>query len=333
MTHPLAPYPSPEDRDREFSTLVDRLGGELRRYGESVEGRPLVAARIPQRGAGSAVGPSGDARGPRRVLSTGNIHGLEFVSGRVALGLLAALEHLAPLRSLRERAELWVIPCLNPDGYARVWEAEGQGPLARLRTNARGVDLNRNFPLPPGQLRRRLPGAGSPRPGAGTYRGPAALSEPETAALAALLAEVPFAAGTNGHCFMGRLIPPRVGATDEFEAYRALCRAFAGGQPTTRYPMLASRTFDTFTGELEDFQHHLHHTWAVCVETFPVGRSLAQHLRAPSWFWRFNPHVPEPWVKNDVPAIAAYFRAALDRGIHVPWSPLESPPVVSPESA
>jgi hypothetical protein len=77
---------------------------------------------------------------------------------------------------------------------------------------------------------------------------------------------------------------------------------------------LASRLFDTFTGEMEDFQDHVHRSWAVCVETFPVGRSLRQHLRAPSLFWRFNPRDPGPWVDNDVPGIAAYLHAALDLG-------------------
>jgi hypothetical protein len=306
MAHDLDPYPSPEGRDRELATLVEAAGGELRRYGHSVEGRPLLAARIPRLAGG---GP--DPPGPARVLCTGNIHGLEYVSSQVVLGLLRALEQLDSLRDLRRRAELWLIPCLNPDGYARVWERAGRGDLRTLRTNTRGVDLNRNFPLPPGAVRRPLPGAGSPRIGARTYHGPAPLSEPETRALADLLAEQRFAAGTNGHSFMGRLIPPRVRGSDDYRTYADLCRYFAEAQPRVAYPRLASRLLDTFTGELEDFQHHLHGTWAVCVETFPIARSLGQHLRAPSPFWRFNPRRPAPWVDNDVPGVAAFLHAAL----------------------
>jgi hypothetical protein len=303
MPEALHPYPSPEERDRQLVRQIERAQGELVTYGRSVQGRPLLAARVPQSSA-----PKPHAR----VLCTANIHGVEYVSSQVATGLLAALTIYEPLRRLRERAEIWVIPCLNPDGYARTWEAGGRGSLRDLRTNARGVDLNRNFPLPPNQRRRPWPGAGSPREGTRTFRGPHPLSEPETEALASLLADKPFRAGTNGHSFMGRVIPAHVVERAESRAYADLCRAFGQGQPRFSYRRLASRFFDTFTGELEDFQHHVHHTWSICVETMPVFESIRQHLRAPSLFWRFNPHEPGAWVDNDVPGIAAFLNAALD---------------------
>ena len=66
-----------------------------------------------------------------------------------------------------------------------------------------------------------------------------------------------------------------------------------------------------FTGEQEDHQHHVHGTWALTIEVFPVTASLRQHLRAPSTFWRFNPRRPETWVENDVPGIVAFFLEAL----------------------
>jgi hypothetical protein len=229
----------------------------------------------------------------------------------VALGLLARLDHAEPLRRLREHAEIWVVPCLNPDGYARTWERQGQGTVTELRPNARGVDLNRNFPLPEGRRRARLPGAGSTQPGAATYVGEAPLSEPETAALAALLDEARFTAATSGHCFAGALIPAHVEDEAAFARYRALCAAFAEAQPSVSYRRLSSRRFDTFTGELEDFHHHRFGTWAICVETFSLWASFRQHWRAPSAFWRFNPRDPEPWVSNDIVGIAAFLRAAV----------------------
>lgn len=306
--HPLAPYPSPEERTRTFESLIARAGGEVILYGQSVEGRPLLAGRLPQTGA--------DTPPRARVLSTANIHGVEYVSTQVVLGLAQAMalsnrDQDSP-RRLRARAEVWLIPSLNPDAYARVWEAQGQGDLKGLRTNAHGVDLNRNFPLPPGGQRKRRPGAGSSRTASATYRGPSPLSEPESKALADFLAARPFQAATNGHSFMGRLIPPYVSTSGDSRTYRDLCAAFARAQPAARYGRLAFPAVDTFTGELEDFQHHVHHTWAVCVETFPLARSFAQHLRAPSLFWRFNPRQPERWVANDVPGIVAFFHAALD---------------------
>lgn len=243
-----------------------------------------------------------------------NIHGPEFVSSAVALGLLAQCDRNPEILRLRARAELWVLPCLNPDGYAHVHARGGNGRLHELRPNAHGVDLNRNFPLPAGKKRRPFPGAGSSRPGAATYVGPSPLSEPESAALARLCREQRFAAVVSGHCFMGRVIPAHVEDGPTFATYRRLCQALADGQPQRRYGRLSSRFLDTFTGELEDYLHHDLGTWAVCLETFPWQASLRQHLVAPSVFWRFNPRDVQPHVDNDVAGVTAFFHAALDLG-------------------
>jgi hypothetical protein len=308
MRDDLAPYPDPAAREAELDELAARLGGELVVYGRSREDRPLRALRLPNPGA-------------PRVLCSANIHGIEYIAGRVALGLLHRLAAGDPeLTRLHARAELWVIPSLNPDGYARTWAAGGRGRLAALRANAAGVDLNRNFPRPGGAAASRLPGAGSDRPGDATYRGPHPLSEPETAALDALFAAQGFHASVNLHAFMGTVIPARVTDRAAYGTYAALCRTLAAAQPRVRYRRLAHRIFDTFTGEQEDHQHHAHGTWAVCLETFALRSTYAQHLRAPSVFWRFNPHDPAPWIANDVPGVTAYFHAALE---------LPPPPVTS----
>lgn len=297
----LAPYPSPEGRATEVAALAARVGGELVEYGTSVEGRPLVAVRVPS-----------TLSDRPRVFCGANIHGVEFIAGRVAIGLLRALADGAPrLVSLRSQAELWVVPSINPDGYARTFAAGGRGRLPHLRGNAHGVDLNRNYPRPGGAGPSWLPGAGSDRPGDATYRGPHPLSEPETAALDRLFRAQKFVAAANFHSFMGTLIPARVTDRRAYATYRRLCRTFRRAQPHHRYFRLASRIFDTFTGEQEDHQHHVHGTWAVCVETFTILASWRQHWRAPSVFWRFNPRDPAPWIENDVSGVCAYFAAAL----------------------
>ena len=304
MTAPLAPYLDPEARDARLRALVERERGELIEYGRSVEGRALLAASLPRLGSGGSRA---------RVLAAGGIHGPEYVGTAVVLALLERADRDPEIRRLRERAELWVIPCLNPDAYARVGARDGVGRVGELRPNAHGVDLNRNFPLPAGRRRLALPGAGSDRPGAATFVGSAPLSEPETAALARLLEQQRFVAATSSHSFMGTLIPAHVEDAAAAHTYRELCGAFAGAQVMKRYTRLASRWFDTFTGELEDYAHHHHGTWAVCVETFSLLATYRQHLRAPSLFWRFNPHDPAPWIDNDVPGITAFLHAALDR--------------------
>ncbi len=303
MSHaPLAPYRSPEQRRRHVRDVAGLGGGEVVPYGTSVEGETLEAVRLPS--------PTGATR---RVLCSANIHGPEWVGCEVALALLAAsADETSAAYALRREAELWVVPCLNPDGYGRTWARGGEGPLGLLRTNANGVDLNRNYPLPGGARRRAWPGAGSSHPGDATYVGPSPLSEPETAALDRLCGEQGFWASANLHSFMGTTIPAHVDDRACFRRYAALSRAFAAAQPHHRYRRLAARRFDTFTGEQEDHQHHVHDSWAVCVEVFPLLASYRQHWRAPSTFWRFNPHDPRPWIDNDLPAVIAWLRAALD---------------------
>jgi protein MpaA len=82
--------------------------------GQSYEGRPI---RVFHRGDPDEI----------RVLVVGCIHGDECAGVRIA----------RRLRSGRPRTslDLWILPSLNPDGRA-----------AHTRQNARGVDLNRNFP-------------------------------------------------------------------------------------------------------------------------------------------------------------------------------------------
>jgi len=305
----LEVYPGPEARERELSQLAAAAGRvvpgvEIVEYGRSVAGRALQAVRVPTLGA----------RGGPRVLVSANTHGPEFIGNRVCTALVRELGQRggSPVHRLLERAELWLAPCINPDGYARTYAREGVGELPELRHNDNGVDLNRNWPLPPGERRLPLPGAGSSRPGDATFRGPHPLSEPETASLDRLLIEQDFCASANLHSFMGTVFPARVCDRPAFQRYRALCRSLSDAQPHAAYRRIASRRLDTFTGEQEDHQHHQRRCWAVCVECFPIAASFAQHLRAPSLFWRFNPRDPAPWIANDVPGIVAFLLAAIE---------------------
>lgn len=301
MSDPLAPYPSPEARERELAGLAERVQGRLVQYGTSSDGAPLQAVQVP------GLGPT-----TQRVLCSANIHGIEFVSGRVAIALLEALAaNQTFATALRQQAEIWVAPCLNPDGYRRTWDRNGDAPLSHLRPNANGVDLNRNFPRPTGEHATRLPGAGSSRPGDATYRGPHPLSESESRSLDELLTAHPMRASVNLHSFMGTIIPARVTERPSFHHYVGLCREFTRAQVRSRYWRLSSRWCDVFTGELEDHQHHRHGIWAACVETFPVSASFRQYVRPPSLFWRFNPRDPSPWIENDLVAVVAFLRAAL----------------------
>ena len=83
--------------------------------GYSHEGRPIKAYRI------------GDPSSEKVVLVVGCIHGNECAGKAV----IAALKKRRPPSGVK----IWAIEALNPDGAA-----------AGTRQNARGVDLNRNFP-------------------------------------------------------------------------------------------------------------------------------------------------------------------------------------------
>lgn len=300
----LDPYRSPDLREAHLDEAAAKAGAQVHVLGASVEGRPIRAARVP------AAKPT-----EKRILLSANIHGVEYIGAHLALEFLRALAQPPPfLEPLRERAELWILPCINPDAYARTWQREGAGTLKQLRTNVHGVDLNRNFPLPHGARPAPLAFAGSDDPEEAFYRGPEPFSEPEAASLESLFRDTPFVASANLHSCMGTLIPARVRSPDDFAGYRRLCSAFRQGQGRRKYRRLSSRRFDVFTGEQEDHQHHVHKTWSTCVEIFPLGATLRQHLVAPSLFWRFNPHDPAPWVENDLPGLAAYFLAALELG-------------------
>ena len=131
--------------------------------GHSVEGREIRATRVGQEGA------------PVNVLVVGNVHGNETAGEAI----------IAALRKQRiDGVTFWLVRTGNPDGRAK-----------DTRQNARGVDLNRNFPW-----RWRT----GPR---GTYYpGPKAGSEPETQALMRLVRRVKPQLGIYYHQALGMTV-------------------------------------------------------------------------------------------------------------------------------
>lgn len=112
--------------------------------GRSVRGRAIIAKR------------QGAAGAPRVLVVSGQMHGNEWAGPHV----------VTRIRQLRVPAgvQVWTVRTMNPDGNA-----------GARRHNARGVDLNRNFPE-----------AWSAK----AYAGRRALSEPEARSMAQLLAWV-----------------------------------------------------------------------------------------------------------------------------------------------
>lgn len=119
---------------------------EARTIGHSVKGRPIRAWRLGE-------------PGKRRIVLVSTMHGDEPRTR-------AILETLRDGRAIRG-VDLWVVPTYNPDGLAR-----------GTRRNARGVDLNRNFPHRWKDLDGRYESGRRPA------------SEPETRAVMAFLEEI-----------------------------------------------------------------------------------------------------------------------------------------------
>jgi protein MpaA len=172
------------------------------------------------------------------VLVVGCVHGNEPAGIAVA----NRLEQLSP-----HGVDLWIVPDLNPDGRA-----------ADTRANARGVDLNRNFPF-------------GWRPMGGVYEsGPRPLSEPESRIAYRLI----------------RRIRPAVSVW--FHQHRDLVWASGGRAPLerlfARISGLPYHRLPALAGSAIDWQNHaLPGTTAFAAE-LPAGTAspaaVARYVRA-----------------------------------------------------
>lgn len=154
--------------------------------GDSTQGRPIRAHRF---GSGAST----------RAILAGIHGGYEWNTVGLAEALVARLsDHPEEIPS---DVTLWIVPVVNPDGYARQRGSAG-------RSNANGVDVNRNFPA--------LWRADWPRAGCWDLRpisaGESPASEPETLAV------------------MSFLLSEHVEAVVSYHS--AALGIFAGGQPT-----------------------------------------------------------------------------------------------------
>jgi hypothetical protein len=211
--------------------LAPAAAAAAERYGTSAAGRPLEVERV------------GDPAAPERVLVVGSIHGNE-PAGHVVVRRLHAL---APPAGV----QLWLVERANPDGTR-----------AGTRQNARGVDLNRNFPF-------RWAGGG--RPFDTYYPGRSRASEPETRALQALIGEVRPDLTLYYHQHMRLVVLPR-------GADRAPVRAYA------RRVGLPARWLPPYRGTATGWQNHRFGGTTAFVVELPGGplspRAARRHANA-----------------------------------------------------
>ncbi|MCH7791705.1 MAG: hypothetical protein IID31_05430 [Planctomycetes bacterium] len=165
--------------------------------GRTIEGRSIRGIRI------SSDAATIDRSRPA-IFVTGCHHAREWIAVEAPLYIaeqLAAGYGVDPaVTALLDRAEVWIVPIVNPDGLVytqidRFWRKN-------RRDNGNGtwgVDLNRNYSYKWG-----FPGA-SASPSSNTYRGTAPFSEPETRAIRDAFAVRDFAVGLTYHNY-GQLV-------------------------------------------------------------------------------------------------------------------------------
>jgi g-D-glutamyl-meso-diaminopimelate peptidase len=182
--------------------------------GQSADGREILYADV------------GSADATRQIFVSAGIHGREHMTPMLAMKLLESYlinynvedETGTALADLSTDVMLRVVPMVNPDGIAiaqggidairseelratvqSIYETDTgeyqsyrdnyptrEDYLKHWKANARGVDLNRNFPIEYWQTMS----TGIPHPSSQKYKGPSAGSEPETQAMMRLMEEL-----------------------------------------------------------------------------------------------------------------------------------------------
>lgn len=270
-------------------------GAELTTIGASIEHRPIFSV---------TVGP------PTRdvTLVIAGLHPMEWIGVAVALGLARAL-----VEPGAARRRVVIVPLVNPDGYARVEADQRAGRRALVRTNARGVDLNRNFPTSFTPRRARaLPGP------LGWGHGERARSEPEVDAVCALADDVTrggarLARALSLHSAGRKVLYPyggRLAAPLDVDAHRraaaSLVCAFGDGYSIDQSSRWVPGAFAP--GMEIDHLHDRHGALALLVECRGGRPSRARDALDP--FRLFNPPDPTPVVRRLVPALAGFANGA-----------------------
>lgn len=212
--------------------------------GTSVSGRAIEAYRF--------------GTGPVKRMIVAGIHG-GYEWNTVALADRLIEWFTSDPNVIPHTVTLYIVRNLNPDGYARAFgEIEG-------RTNANGVDLNRNFPVH-WQEEWNLKGCWTYLPVTG---GDSPGSEPETQALMQFIEEVEPTALISYHSAALGIFPAASleGLEEMHEASVSLAEALAAG---TTYPYPPVDTGCEYTGTLAD--------WAASVGAAAVDFELHTHV-------------------------------------------------------
>jgi len=176
--------------------------------GRSLDGRDIFMIKV--------------GRGAQNIIITGGVHGRESVNPMVLLSM--AEYYCEELSYYLEQVSIYIVPLLNPDGYMvslcgfdslkhcsyrEAMKSKGI-PFYLWKYNARGIDINRNFPCLTWKQKflRDTPA-----------------SEPETMALIYLFQQVPSIGYIDYHCRGKQIYYYRNSMSKEYNErqYRLAC--------------------------------------------------------------------------------------------------------------
>lgn len=184
-------YPNERNRTAFYQSVAD----EFPFVKKEVIGTSLVGREI----ASFTVGNL-----DKRVIIAAAFHGSEWLTANIALHFLwdlcCCIKNSEPIGGLHlgsrlKKRGISIVPCVNPDGVEiNLSGADSAGRYSALinslthepyrwQANARGVDLNHNFPANWEVIHRREQDMGITKPSSTRYGGERPASEPETVAL------------------------------------------------------------------------------------------------------------------------------------------------------
>jgi carboxypeptidase T len=180
----------------------------LETLGNTYEKRPIYALRVAPKSGVSVC----------RLLILGGHHAREWIAAEVPYLIGERFVRRAAdsrISALLERAEVWIVPVVNPDGSDYSHLPDSGGGDRTWRKNRRpvgantagrpifGVDLNRNY-----DIDFRGGGGTSSALGAENYPGEQAFSELETQAICNLVQRFEFQFAVSYHSFSQEVLYP-----------------------------------------------------------------------------------------------------------------------------
>lgn len=236
---------------------------EMEEIGKTVNGRTIYDFSI------------GAPEAKRSLLVVSTLHGREYICSVVIMKEIQyylrnynkSIGGMVPAEVLKNM-KIHYIVMANPDGVMI-----SQTKYARWKSNARGVDLNRNFPV------KKFNVGG--KKGAEGYSGPKALSEPETVAVANLtkkLKKEKKLCGVINYHAMGNII---YGSCESRKISKDTKTMYRIAKAETGYKRAISSNSTSPGGQYRDYVMYMLNLPSITIE---VGSTSA-----PCSYWQYEP--------------------------------------------